>query len=140
MSFGPPCHQCGSEFDWYLDREGERCQCGWPETPMKPDLVKEPPQPPDKEGLLYRFSTMAITHPAQLLRELRHHLPGFDPAPRHEPYLRLIDVAPSVEIYTHINHQLKAWLYFHSDRTTRSIEKDTRGTISIYESKAFIQS
>lgn len=32
MSFGPPCHRCGSEENWYIDQEGERCRCGWPEV------------------------------------------------------------------------------------------------------------
>ena len=30
--FGPPCYSCGSEFNWYLGKDGEKCRCGWPEN------------------------------------------------------------------------------------------------------------
>jgi hypothetical protein len=30
--FGPPCHQCGSEFNWLMDKDGEECRCGWPHS------------------------------------------------------------------------------------------------------------
>lgn len=29
--FGPPCHKCGSEFGWLPGKDGEKCECGWPD-------------------------------------------------------------------------------------------------------------
>jgi len=61
MAFGPPCHQCGSEFNWLVGRDGEKCHCGWPAKP-DPNMPAELPNPSDHPDV--------VKHHLRMTREL----------------------------------------------------------------------